>query len=218
MQKPEQLEIEIGRLKPNPWNTNVVPPENETKLETSIKELGFFRPIVVRTIEGGELEILGGQHRWQVAQRLGIKRVPIHNLGEIGDTVAKKISLADNARYGQDDTMSLSQLLKEIGTQDEIAAFLPYSQEDLTAIINTSSVALDDLDLANGETDTPELPQLPTPTHQMMRFKVPVEDAAWAIALIEQTMKDQSFTTEDSQTNAGNALIYILNAYKNHDR
>lgn len=214
MSEAPSVEISIDRLQPNPWNTNIVPPENEAKLETSIKDLGFFRPIIVRTLEHGELEILGGQHRWQVAQRLGIKTVPVHNLGHVEDKLAKKISLADNARYGHDDTMSLADLLNEVGTKEEIAAFLPYTNDDLAAILTTSNVALDDLDLP-GDQSSATLPQLPTPTHQMMRFKVPVEDAAWVVAMIERVMKEQGFTTEDSQTNAGNALVFVFNAHKN---
>ncbi|MFH3733079.1 chromosome partitioning protein ParB, partial [Acinetobacter baumannii] len=47
-------------------------------------------------------------------------------------------------------------------------------------------------------------------THQIMRFKVPIEDVDAITKLIEKTIKAQGFTESDSLTNAGDALVYLL--------
>lgn len=208
-------EIPVGDLSPNPWNTNIVTPENELKIEASLKRFGMFRPIVVRTLSDGTKEILGGEHRWGVAKKLGYKTIPVIDLGNISDQKAKEIGLVDNGRYGEDDTLALSDLLKDIGNEEELTSFLPYSGDELESIFAASSIALDDLDIPEDDGRTPELPAIKgAQTHQIMRFKVPIEDSEFIQKLVESTMKHQNFTDDDSMTNAGNALVHLLKELK----
>lgn len=205
--------VPISMLEPNPWNTNRVAPENEAKLDASVQRLGIFKPIVVREIAGGKFQILGGEHRWGAAQRLGFDSVPIVNLGKITDRQAKEVGLADNGRYGDDDTLQLAGLLKELGVED-IASFLPFTDSELDSIFAATSIALDDLDSDDSD-EMPALPAISTgPTGQVMRFKVPVEDVAWVTQLVEHTMKSEGFKGEDQLSNAGNSLVFILQKYR----
>lgn len=198
-------------LVPNPWNTNVVSPDNEAKLEESIRRFGMFKPVVVRELDDGSLQIIGGEHRASAAQRMGIKMIPVVNLGRIDDHRAKEISLVDNGRYGADDTLQLAELLEGLGKVDELASFMPYSETDFASIFSSVNIALDDLDLDDAEETAPSLPkEKPIQTHVVMRFKVPVDDQSWIVDLIEKTMKCQKFTDEDSLTNAGDALVHLL--------
>jgi len=205
--------IDPGRLSPNPWNTNIVSPENMAKLDASIERLGLFKPIVVRELKDGSLEILGGEHRWESAKRLGHQSVPIVNLGSVTDKRAKEIGLVDNGRYGADDTLQLAGLLDDLGlSPEELSSFMPYSESDFASIFSSVNIELDDLDLDDGDSE-PQLPATkPTQTHQIMRFKVPVEDAGAISELIEKTMKEQRFVDEDSLSNAGNALVFLIGA------
>jgi ParB-like chromosome segregation protein Spo0J len=208
--KPKLIHADPRTLRPNTWNTNVVSPENELKIEESIKRFGVFKPILVREHDGF-LEILGGEHRARVAMKLGYKEVPVLNLGPISTKEAKEIGLVDNGRYGEDDSLQLSALLRELGDVSEIESYLPYSSEDLSSIFSTSSIALDDLDMPEDDSPIPELPtSAPPMTHQLMRFKVPVGDAMRIQELIEKTMASQGYTSEDSYSNAGNALVHLL--------
>jgi ParB/RepB/Spo0J family partition protein len=199
------------QLKPNPWNTNIVSPENQHKLEESVKRFGVFKPILVRELTDGTLQIIGGEHRWDAAKSLGHAQVPVVNLGRISDKKAKEIGLVDNGRYGADDTLQLASLLEDLGVAaDELASFMPYSESDFNSIFSSVNIALDDLDL-DDDAELPTLPaQKPAQTHQIMRFKVPLEDVGALSDLIEKTMKEQRFTDEDSLSNAGNALVHLL--------
>ncbi|WP_374335492.1 ParB/RepB/Spo0J family partition protein [Methyloversatilis sp.] len=204
-------EIDIDLLAPNPWNTNIVTPENEMKIEASIKRLGFFRPVIVRTLEDGSLQILGGEHRWQVARKLGYDTIPVVNLGTIDDLKAKEIGLVDNGRYGEDDALQLAELLKEMGNPETLTEFLPYSGDDLESLFAAGSISLDDLDI---DDDSHKIDELPLPktaqTHQIMRFKIPVGDAPFVQKRIETVMKSQGFSDDDSLMNAGHALVVLL--------
>jgi len=201
--------VEVNRLRGNPWNPNVLDAEAEQKLDASLKRLGVFKPIIVREVNE-KLEIIGGHHRWESAKRIGIEEVPIVNLGEVDDTRAKEIGLADNGRWGHDDAGLLADVLSDLQT-DELADFLPFSQKDFDAIFTASEVNLDDLDLDDEEDDLLADPETKAPpTHTIMRFKVPVLDAEILSARLKQVMKDQDFNSGDSLTNAGDALVYLL--------
>ena len=210
--QPKAQTADPRKLRPNPWNTNVVDAANEAKLEESLRKFGMFKPVIVRELPTGELEILGGEHRAGAAVRLGIKDIPIMNLGPIPDAEAKKIGLVDNGRYGNDDTLQLAALLKELGDIEDLASFMPYSDQDFSNIIDSAEINLDDLE-ALPELDPVAKPTpLPTApqTHTIMRFKVPIEDAERIGELINHVIKVQSLTGSDSLTNAGDALVHLL--------
>jgi ParB-like chromosome segregation protein Spo0J len=215
MQEVEYLTVPIDDLRKNSFNSNKVSALNEEKIRTSIERNGLFKPIIVRTIPGEKgYEIIGGEHRWEQAMELGYETVPIANLGPISDVKAKEISVIDNARYGADDTLMFADILKDIGTIDDISHFLPYGDADLSAIFAASNISLDEL-----ETDTEDLEidvepaektKKPEKTHTIMRFKVPLGDAERVTALIIQTQKTHGYTTSDELTNAGDALVHLL--------
>lgn len=204
------LAVDPKKLIKNPWNTNMVDPENQKKLDNSVKRFGMFKPLICRELANGSLQILGGEHRAESAVRLGYREVTIINLGQISDEKAKEISLVDNGRYGTDDTLQLAELLKELGEIEDISSYMPYSDSDLDSIFASTSISLDDLELP----DSDELPLMDmtskVQSHQIMRFKVPMEDAPAIQDVIESIMKSQGFTDDDSLMNAGNALVYLV--------
>ena len=205
-------EVDPRTLVANPWNVNVVSPDNEAKIEASIDRHGLFKPIIARTLPDGRLEILGGQHRTEAAIRKGIGSVPVIDLGEISVERAKEISLIDNGRYGVDDAFKLSELLSDLGSHDELSSFLPFSQTELESIFTSTSIALEDIELPEDDEEPIPMPSASkVQSHQVMRFKVPVEDAADVMEAIEEVMKAQGFTEQDSLSNAGDALVWIVN-------
>ena len=217
MSTVQYLEVLVGDLRPNPFNSNRVSPENEKKIRASIERNGLFRPIIVREVASvAGYEIIGGQHRWEQAIEIGLTVVPIANLGLISDKQAKEIGVIDNARYGVDDTLSLASILREIGNPEELQSFLPYGDMDLTAIFSAQSIDLDDLDVGQDElkieADEPDDAPAPKPTktHTIMRFKIGLSDAERITRLIAKTQKEQGLTTADELTNAGDALVHLL--------
>lgn len=204
----------------NSWNSNVVDPENEAKIEASMDRFGMFKPILVRE-SNGSLEILGGEHRVIVAIRKGISTVPIINLGAIDDERAKEISLVDNGRYGSDDALLLNELLQSLDDQENLSKFLPYSTDEIDSLFASSSIDVDDLTFDDDD-ESPDLSEpAPTPTiksHQIMRFKVPVEDSDAVAECIDRIIKEQGFTESDSLTNAGDALVYLIKGGNNDGR
>lgn len=216
-------ELDPRTIEPSPWNTNVVSHENEEKLKASIERHGMFKPIIVRELPTMKLsnppkqvyQCIGGWHRNEQAIELGYATVPVCNLGVIDDAKAKEISLADNARYGLDDTLKLSGLLEELDVS-AIEAFMPWTNRDIEAMTASIAVSIDDLDLdpTLPDEDEPDVDDAPAPkaakTHQLMKFRVPIADAARISALVAATQRAEDFTAEDDMTNAGEALAFLL--------
>lgn len=214
------IELDPTLVKSSPWNTNVVSHENEEKLRASIERHGMFKPILVREISSfpGSRDIayecIGGWHRNEQAVELGYTAVPAYNLGPISDEKAKEISLADNARYGVDDTLALSKLLEDLDV-GQLETVLPWTDVDIQAITASVAVSVDDLDLDEPTLpDDDEKPDAPAPkapkTHQLLKFRVPLGDAQRISQLITETMREEGFTAADDLSNAGDALAFLL--------
>lgn len=203
-------------LRPNPWNTNKVSPDNMVKLKKSITELSFVTSVVCRQLSDGSLQILGGQHRTEAAIEMGLKEVPVLNLGTVEDNKAKKIGLVDNSRYGTDDTISLAQLYSDIGiTSDELASFLPYSELDFDTVKRAIDIDLDDLDISLDDeeqsVDPEQVKERPQRTHDILKFRVSLGNAERLRQKIEKTIKREGFDSEtDDLTAAGEALSHLL--------
>lgn len=218
----QDMEVEYAdprTLKQNPWNPNVVDPINQMKLEHSIEKDGVKRPIVVRTLEDGTLEIIGGQHRTLAAISLNMDVVPVINRGLISDAAAKKETLIDNFRYGTDDILKFSHLLQDpdIGSADELLATMPIDEEELAGYfshLTAESISaevdalLDDSEADEGMIDLGAT--TPARTHQIIRFRVSMEDSAKLSELFNRVKVEQGFTESDDMTNDGDALVHLL--------
>jgi ParB family chromosome partitioning protein len=212
----KQEMVDPRELRTNPFNSNRVSPANMVKLRKSIEDLGFASVVVVRTLADGSLQILGGQHRVEVAIDMGLKKVPVLNLGIIDDIKAKKIGLIDNSRYGSDDAILLAKLYEEIALDTpDLTAFLPLQNEDLQVIMRAVTIDLDDLEVSPGKGEEDPAPtdgraERPVQTHTVLKFRVTVRDAEAVTALIEKTIKRESLASSDEMTLAGEALSILL--------
>lgn len=210
--------LDPASLQPNPWNSNSVGADMEARLEASIREFGFVKPIIVRRLLDGTLQILGGEHRTRKAVEMALPEIPVVVLEDVSDKRAKALGLADNGRYGNDDALKLSAILSDIGT--DMIDLLPFDEQDLAGIFGSSAIDLEGLgfddkdDSFEGELPPADAPRK-TITHELMRFKVPVEDRDMVEKFIQHVVKTRGLSTEDdSMVAAGMALVEIVKAAK----
>lgn len=204
--------INPAELKFSAWNTNSVSPGDQEKLEESLRRNGQFRPVIVRELHDGSLEVIGGEHTTRAILNLGWDKISTYSVGRVSEKKAKEISILDNGRYGTDDALELSELLAELGTAAELAAFMPMAESDISSIFSNKDIDLDDLDFDDEDTSHAENEITSTPkTHQIMRFKVPIDDAEFVESVIKTTIDHHGLKSTDSLEAAGNALVHILN-------
>ncbi len=216
------LQVEVARLRPNPWNTNSVGAQNFEKLKGSIEKLGFFKPILARELDGGQFEILGGEHRWRAAMEQGISTVPVISVGKISDLVAKQMSLVDNERYGEDDQVALQRLIEEIQSEldYQLSEIASYDDELAATLARESAIDLEMLEaLSRGdeepiEKDSREKAERVGAEHQTMRFKVTFDASDRVTETIKSIIKEQAINTGNDMENAGEALVWLVDNYK----
>lgn len=209
----ETLKVDPRTLAFSPWNVNSVSPENMAKLKESVKRNGIFRPVVVRELPDGTYQVIAGEHTTRVSIELGMETIDVYNLGAISERKAKEISVIDNQHYGVEDTYGLGELLKEIDANP--AEFLPFSDQELNTIFRSTQIDLDSLELPDEDLipdyKPDEIQERARVDHQIMRFKVPIQDAERVQRTIEAIIKRQGLKDRDSMLAAGMALVHLCN-------
>ena len=136
----ENKVVQTAQLRPSKWNYNVLPPAVFNKLVRSISDNGFVQPVVVRTIGKGLYEIINGEHRWRAAIELGMKEIPIVDLGKIDDVKAKSLAIILNELGGSPDQVRLADLLRDISVEtpfEELVSTMPFPESELKMFLES---------------------------------------------------------------------------------
>ena len=122
--------------KPIPYsrNSRKIPERAIDKVAASIKEFGWRQPIVVDK----EGVICVGHTRWLGAQKLGLKRVPVHVADNLTPAQVKAYRLMDNRSHEETDwdTDLLGPELEELQALDfdlELTGFDPHEIDEFLA-------------------------------------------------------------------------------------
>lgn len=153
-----QIMVPTASLRPNTWNPNVQSDVVKRAERESITTYGFIDPVTVRPHpDGNGYEIIDGEHRWEMAQELGIPDIPVIPL-ELDDADARKLTVVLNETRGDADVVLLSQLLADIRSMTDEQAFanaLPYTPAELEQFLNLGG---DDWDAFQQVAGDPVLP------------------------------------------------------------
>jgi hypothetical protein len=140
--------VSVNALVPNEWNPNKMS-EREYEAEIqSIKAFGFVDPITVRPHPSidGKFEIVDGEHRCRAAREAGLENVPVTVL-DIDEPTAKRLTIILNETRGMADRVDLGVLLADLEQTigfDELVVGLPFTNENITNLIELGSVEIPD--------------------------------------------------------------------------
>jgi len=152
--RPTSQWVKIDRLVPHPENANEMTPEMMAKLRQNIDETGNVPPVIVRSLENSveytdlfehdKLQILDGEHRWKDRVDAGAKEIEVRIWPNISDEKAKILLLTLNRLQGKDNRAKRNKLIRDLaelveGDPDELAAVLPETIENITAMVNEST-------------------------------------------------------------------------------
>lgn len=166
-----ELVVKTALIHPNDYNYNKMTPAAFNKLVEIIREFGFTAPIIVRNgdvVKKGKKDtvqhyrVIDGEHRWRAAIELHMPEVRVINLGDVSDERAKQLTIILNEMGGSPDQVRLAELMREINETvdfNALAKVMPYSQKELSALIDTidfSFASLSDRDSRPQEEQTPE--------------------------------------------------------------
>ena len=159
------------------------------KVAASIKEFGFRQPIVVDS----EMVIIAGHTRYQAAQKLGLKKVPVHVAEGLSAEQVKAYRIADN-RTGEEAQWDNEMLALELADLDNMSfdkAVLGFEAAELEQL----QKSLDSL-LTDGIDDDEEKPIIEADTRATIgpySFEIPRERY---LAWIEEVKQEVGFDKE----------------------
>jgi ParB family chromosome partitioning protein len=133
-------EIPVSSIEANPKQPRQVFDEEALdELKTSIEEVGFLQPIVVREKEAGKYELIMGERRWRAAQALGKEAIPAI-VRETRDDAMLRDALLENIHRANlnplEEAAAYQQLLEEFGaTHEELAKRIGRSRPQISNTI-----------------------------------------------------------------------------------
>ncbi len=159
----QQLSIEL--LRPGKYQPRTaMVSETLEELAHSIRNQGIVQPLVVRSIGGGNYEIIAGERRWRAAQLAGLDRVPVV-IRELADQQAVAVALIENIQREDlnvvDMALGIQRLIDEFTmTHDDAATVIGKSRAMVTNLLRLlvlpeevrEMLRLGDLDMGHART------------------------------------------------------------------
>ncbi len=120
------LEIETAHIHPGRYQPRTRMDEASiSELADSIREQGLLSPILVRTLNDGDYEVLAGERRLRAAKLAGLEKVPVL-LQNVDDEHALVIGLIENIQRENlnpiEEAQGLQRLISEFSFTHEDAA------------------------------------------------------------------------------------------------
>ena len=133
-------EVPVRAIQPNPRQPRqVFDDEALEELKTSIQEVGFLQPIVVREIGPDRYELVMGERRWRAAQALGREVIPAIVRDTKDDAMLRDALLENIHRVNLnplEEAAAYQQLLEEFGaTHEELAKRIGRSRPQISNTI-----------------------------------------------------------------------------------
>ncbi len=133
-------EIPVDSIVPNPKQPRQVFDEDALEeLKTSIQEVGFLQPIVVRQLDDEKFELVMGERRWRAAQAVGRDSIPAI-VRDTRDDAMLRDALLENIHRANlnplEEAAAYQQLLEEFGaTHEELARRIGRSRPQISNTI-----------------------------------------------------------------------------------
>ena len=133
-------EVPVTSIEPNPKQPRQVFDDDALEeLKTSIDQVGFLQPIVVRELGTDRYELVMGERRWRAAQALGRDVIPAI-VRETKDDAMLRDALLENIHRANlnplEEAAAYQQLLEEFGaTHEELARRIGRSRPQISNTI-----------------------------------------------------------------------------------
>jgi ParB family chromosome partitioning protein len=130
-------EVALSAIVPNPRQPReIFDEERLDELAASIREVGLLQPIVVRSVGGGQYELIMGERRWRACQQVGLDPVPAI-VRNTQDTDLLRDALIENLQREQlnalEEAAAYQQLLDDFqATHDQLAKKVGRSRSHIT--------------------------------------------------------------------------------------
>jgi ParB family chromosome partitioning protein len=119
-------ELDVEAIRPNPYQPRHDFDEDALdELAASIRQLGIIQPLTVRSLGGGQFELISGERRLRASRRAGLKRVPAY-VRDADTEAMLEMALVENVQREDlnpiEEALGYQRLIDEVGlTQEDVA-------------------------------------------------------------------------------------------------
>lgn len=120
------------------WNYKKDDKEKAVVLKNNIRRSGQAENIIVREVKNGRLEVVNGNHRYDVFKELEFAQVYVFNMGKVSQPAAERLAVETNETRFETDMVRFAELIKRISLEypiDELANTLPLTKTEMTELI-----------------------------------------------------------------------------------
>ncbi|WP_299983621.1 ParB/RepB/Spo0J family partition protein [uncultured Ruegeria sp.] len=142
------LTVPIEKLQANPDQPRRrFAQEQLDELAASVKEKGIIQPLIVRSIAGGQYEIVAGERRWRAAQMAQLHDIPVI-IRNFDDTEVLEVAIIENIQRADlnavEEAAGFKQLMDRFGhTQEKLAEALGKSRSHIANLLRLLSLPMD---------------------------------------------------------------------------
>jgi ParB family chromosome partitioning protein len=133
------LDVPINSIRPNPHQPRShFDEEDLSALTASIRAVGVLQPVLLRSTEDGQYELIAGERRWRAARRAGLHTIPalvrtVDDVGRVEQALIENLHRVD--LNPMEEAAAYQQLIEDFAlTHDQVAARVGRSR---AAISNT---------------------------------------------------------------------------------
>ena len=134
----EVVDLQVSMIQEPSWNPNTMDDAMVSHLSRSIQRYGFLVPLVVRAMDIGNYETVGGAQRLAVIKSLGFEHAPCVIVTADGSE-ARLLSQVLNRVQGEDNIGLRAELVREVlkdFPEAELLGLLPESTHSLKALVS----------------------------------------------------------------------------------
>lgn len=138
-QESALLDVPINSIRPNPHQPRShFDEEDLSALTASIRAVGVLQPVLLRSTDDGQYELIAGERRWRAARRAGLHTIPalvrtVDDLGRVEQALIENLHRVD--LNPMEEAAAYQQLIEDFElTHDQVAARVGRSR---AAVSNT---------------------------------------------------------------------------------
>ncbi len=200
------IDLPVDAIDTPRWNPNQMDPAMRSRLRRSFEKFGNLGVLVVRPVDDGQYETVGGAQRIALLREMGVRNVPCVIVA-VDDAEARLLAQALNRVVGSDDFGKRAEALRHILEsipQEEVLDLLPETAESLHTLASLTPRSLaDHLRAWDGNLDV----RLKHVTLQLTAEQLP--DVEKALSLAAGKVSPDSA----NPNRRGNAFHHVCRAY-----
>jgi len=125
--------------------------EDMADLVASVSEKGILQPLIVRSVDGGQYQIVAGERRWRAAQKAQLHEVPVL-VREYSDAEVLEVAIIENIQRADlnavEEAAGYRALMDTYGhTQERLAEALGKSRSHIANLLRLLNLPADVMEM-----------------------------------------------------------------------